>query len=210
MDELNLSKNWEGLQSRADKCTACAELTPEIACPRTSIGIAAPTNPVNCLFVSWNPPSKSKTETQASDNFWNNSSDILRNNLLGILKLKNTVEFLDKGFFLIHAVKCATKSPGTLQADSDLSKLVLGTCVPQYLEKEVKEVASPRICLLGAIAKEGFGIFCPDANGWAAKPTMGQSKLIKLSYGEVDCLYTCLPIYPRWIPCATEHLSKWL
>ncbi len=194
---------------QADRCIACSEWTSEVACPRTSIGIPAPPNRLDCLFVSWNPPNTS-AKTQASDNFWNNSGDTLRNNLLDILKMKDTSQFLSKGFFLVHALKCATKSSGTLKAGTPFSRLALEACVPRFLGREVEELAAPRICLLGGIAKEAVASFCSDVREWTAKPRTGENKEIKMPYGKVDCLYTCLPIYPINVPHTRVHLSKWL
>jgi hypothetical protein len=176
-------------------------------CPRKSIGIPAPPNPLNCLFVAWNPPT---AKAQTSDNFWNNPDDNLRHNLLGILKLKGISEFHQRGFFLIHALKCATKSSGLLKADSSFSRLVLGKCVPKHLRREVEELQAPRLCLLGGIAKQAIALFCPDVGNWTARPRMGKKKEINMPYGKVDCLYTCLPIYRVNVPYTRDHLSNWL
>lgn len=205
----NLAASWEALQLQADRCTACSEFTSEIAYPRVSIGIPAPPEHIDCLFISWNPPTLN-SERHVSDNFWNTPSDILRHNLLDILRLGDTTEFLGKNYFLVHALKCATKSAGLLKANTSFSRLVLGTCVRQYLEREVITLAAPRICLLGGIAKEAVASFCQDVRDWPAKPRMGENKEIRLPYGTVDCLYTCLPIYRINVPYTRDHLSKWL
>jgi hypothetical protein len=87
------------------------------------------------------------------------------------------------------------------------SEDALQICVPKFLPREVEELAAPRICLLGGIAKEAVASFCPDVRMWTAKP---RKKEIKMAYGKVDCLYTCLPIYPINVPYTRAHLSKWL
>lgn len=196
---------WHQIQGAADECTACqAGGLSEIACPRNSIGVNPPPRNVTCLFVSWNPPRPD------SKNFWNDERDNLRGSLLGILGVADIDGFLSKGFFLVHALKCATKQPGELQSGKRLTRVALSLCVPNYLKQEVSLLAPSRICLLGAVAKQAFGLFCDDVRIWDASPKMGESRRIRLGYGEVDCLYTCLPVRTPLIPYATRHISKWL
>ncbi len=190
---------WHEIQGTADKCISCQTRgVSEIACPRNCIGIQPPPRNVSCLFVSWNPPRPD------AKNFWNDEHDNLRCSLLDILRLASIDEFLSNGFFLVHALKCATKEPGVLQSGRQLTRVALSLCVPNYLKKEVLLLAPLRICLLGAVTKQALALFSDDVRVWNASPKMGESQRIRLGYGEVDCLYTCLPVRASLIPYCEE------
>ncbi|MGA2625478.1 MAG: hypothetical protein ABSF63_00265 [Candidatus Bathyarchaeia archaeon] len=196
---------WREIQGAADRCVSCqVKGLAEIACPRKSIGIPPPPRNISCLFVSWNPPRPD------SKNFWNDDHDNLRGSLLDILKVAGIEEFLSKGFFLVHALKCATKQPRKLQSGRQLTRVALSLCVPNYLKEEVSLLAPPRICLLGAVAKQAFGLFCDDVRVWNASPRMSETRRIRLSYGDVECMYTCLPVRASLIPYTKAHISKWI
>jgi len=119
-------------------------------------------------------------------------------------------EFLSKGFFLVHALKCATKQPGKLQSGRRHTRVALSLCVPNYLKEEVSLRAPSRICLLGAVAKQAFGLFCDDDRVWNASPKIGETRRTRLSYGEVECMYTCLPVRASLIPYTKARISRWI
>jgi len=198
-----MSQSWEILQHEADACNKCAlKGILEIDCPRKTIGIPTQIDHPSCLFVSWNPPKQGK-------NFWNDSQDNLRKNVFGILKLNSIEEFLSRGYFLVHALKCPTRRPGMLQSGRLLTRSALSVCVPNHLQKEVALLEPQRICFMGAVAKEAFELFCREVRDWQASPRNGESRDIKLEHGVVNCLYTCLPVRPPLVSCTKIHLSRW-
>ena len=208
-----MSESWEILQREADACTKCGlKGILEIDCPRETIGIPMQIDNPSCLFVSWNPP---KREPRASGkagkakNFWNDSEDTLQKNLLEILKLNNIEEFRSQGYFLVHALKCPVLDPRRFQSGRQLTRIALSTCVPEYLQKEVALLSPKRICLLGTVAKQAFGLFCKDVREWQASPRDGESRKIKLEHSVVDFLYTCLPVRDSLVPYTKTHLLLW-
>jgi hypothetical protein len=210
-----VSERWTLLQHSADLCDRCTEIE-EVACPRKSIGIPHPKKSPSLLFVSYNP-NRFNSVKDVSDNFWNNPDDGLRKNLLDILfgfpNLRNKANidgFQSEGFFLVHALKCATKHSQTLQAGRKLTADTLRLCVPQHLQEEVNLLAARNICLLGGVPKQAFAKFSPSVRKWNATPAAGWSKEIVLSYGKVNCLLTCLPIRPMHVDIAKRHILDWM
>lgn len=110
-------------------------------------------SPIKLLFLGWNPP-------KPFGGFWSDDKDNLRRELHAILNLKELGlinasspnkafldEFLEKGFYFIHTVKCWTdaKFPGfgrgaTTREGRDKKKKVgiplIKSCVGTHLEEE--------------------------------------------------------------------------
>ncbi len=166
--------------------------------------------PVKLLFLGWNPP-------KPFGGFWSNDEDKLRRELHGILKELGQIctsspdkafldEFLEKGFYLIHTVKCWTeaKFPGfgrkkkpefreVWDNRKDVGIPLINSCVRTHLDKELEALAPRKVCALGEIPFRGLRELFPELPKAKATPTQGQV------YQRENCgipwplLYTCFP-----------------
>ena len=110
-------------------------------------------SPVRLLFLGWNPP-------KPFGGFWSDDEDNLRRELHGILKELGRInasspdksfldEFLEKGFYFIHTVKCWTEArfpgfgreatiKGGREKRKDVGIPLINSCVRTHLENELK------------------------------------------------------------------------
>jgi hypothetical protein len=162
----------------------------------------APT--VRLLFIGWNPP-------RPFGGFWSlDSTDNLRTELHRILLTLNQIkarepgdnflkEFLNTGYFFIHAVKCwtAAKYPGfgreAKRADRRLiGEPLLHACVETHLREELRQLAPEKVCALGELAYCALRHLFPRLDE-DATPTEG--RIFEPSRYQLDwrLLYTCFP-----------------
>lgn len=113
-----------------------------VACP-PRLRYPEPPNPVRVLFVSWNPP--------GSMHFWNSETDRLRRHLRWVLQeLQWTTgpdfigRFLQRGAFLVHAVKCWQ------HRDRPPANAVT-RCARSSLLGDLIRLRPERLCLLGSV-----------------------------------------------------------
>lgn len=166
--------------------------------------------PVKLLFLGWNPP-------KPFGGFWSDDKDNLRRELHAILNSKelgqiNALspdesfldEFLEKGFYFIHTVKCwiAAKFPGfgreaTIKGGREKRKDVgiplIHSCVRTHLGKELEALTPQKVCALGEVPFRGLCELFPRLTKTKATPTQGQV-FQREQYGiPWPLLYTCLP-----------------
>jgi hypothetical protein len=155
---------------------------------------------VAVLFVGWNPP-------KPFGGFWSTDApDNLREELHQILLALRRIhspkpdhefleEFLDAGFYFIHAVKCwsAAKFPGfgrKARGDERLEKgePLLKACVRTHLVHEVVAIEPQSVCALGELAYYALRVLDEDLDP-RARPSKGGTFE---SHGRA-LLYTCFP-----------------
>jgi len=164
--------------------------------------------PVKLLFLGWNPP-------KPYGGFWSDDEDNLRSELRAILKDLGQInasspdqsfldEFLGKGFYLIHTVKCWTdaKFPGfgrgaTTREGRDKKEKVgiplINSCVRTHLEEELNTLAPQKVCALGEVPFLGLCELFRELNQPDATPTQGRD-FQREQYGiPWPLLYTCFP-----------------
>jgi hypothetical protein len=122
-----------------------------------------PSGPIRLVFIGWNPP-------KPFGGFWSlDGEDNLRTSLHEILQSTKEIsanhpdgvfleEFLSKGFFFLHAVKCWTmaKFPGfgrdARKEDRDIVGLPLvRACAGTHLRTELENLKPAKVCALGQV-----------------------------------------------------------
>ena len=179
--------------------------------------------PVKLLFLGWNPP-------KPFGGFWSvEYEDNLRNELREILKNLGQInasspdqsfldEFLEKGFYFTHTVKCWTeaKFPGfgrgaTTREGRDKKKKVgiplINSCVRTHLAKELETLAPQKVCALGEVPFLGLCDLFPKLTKTKATPTQGQ--VFQPGNGGIPwpLLYTCL-LQPQPVPVRGTNCRK--
>lgn len=161
--------------------------------------------PVKLLFLGWNPP-------KPFGGFWSiNNRDNLRGELHALLKKLGQIhssisekdfldEFLAKGFYFIHTVKCWTeaKFPGigrrvTSKERKEVGIPLINACVLTHLAKELEVIAPQKVCALGEVPFLGLRELFPALAQASATPTEGKV-FQREQYGiPWPILYTCFP-----------------
>lgn len=180
-------------------------------------------SPVKLLFLGWNPP-------KPFGGFWSDDKDNLRRELHAILKGLGQIEtsqsdksfldeFLKKGFYFVHTVKCWTeaKFPGfgrgaTTREGRDKKKKIgiplIKSCVRTHLDKELKDLAPQKVCALGEVPFLGLHELFPELTKAKATPTQGQV-FQREKYGiPWPLLYTCFPKQETVPVSGTGHRKK--
>jgi len=155
---------------------------------------------IETLFIGWNPP-------RPFGGFWSvDGPDNLRKELHGILRALGCVraprpdedflgEFLDTGYYFVHAVKCwsAAKYPGfgrgaKRSARAEMGEPLLEACAKAHLQDELRTLDPTRVCALGELA---YGALRALDEGLdpAARPSEGRTFI----RGVRTVLYTCFP-----------------
>ena len=179
-------------------------------------------SPVRLLFLGWNPP-------KPFGGFWSDKEDKLRRELHGILRDLGQInasfpdkafldEFLEKGFYFIHTVKCWTeaKFPGfsrgsaTTKKEKYKGKALIASCVHTHLDNELKTLEPQKVCILGEIPFLGLCELFPELSQRRPKPKPTQGKIFQP--GELGIpwhlCYTCFPKLRRHI--VIDHLQAFL
>lgn len=178
--------------------------------------------PVEVLFIGWNPP-------KPFGGFWSlDGPDQVREELHAILRQLGRVraaradaeflkEFLDAGFYFVHAVKCwsASKYPGFGRGAKGRERVEIGepllrACVTTHLGQELFKLKPAKVCALGKLAYSALRVL-DEALDPSARPTEGRCF-------EVDrrkVLYTCFPsrnpiLGRRACDFTRAHLEKFL
>ena len=168
-----------------------------------------PIGTTRVLFIGWNPP-------RPYGGFWSlKFSDNLRNDLHSILKecgeIKHSTpnqefldEFLGKGFYFIHTVKCCTdanypgfgrdrRSKGGKERRGKIGLPLLSACVRTHLENELATLSPINVVALGELAFLGLCELYPNLKQALAKPTDGYIFLKEIFGLPWPLLYTCFP-----------------
>lgn len=169
-----------------------------IECP-PSLEYPVPSDPVDILFVSWNPP--------GTTHFWNNDSDRLRIHLgwvLSELGWKTQPDFLEEFIkrrcYLVHATKC-------WRSRNWPSPEATARCARALLTEDINRLKPRNLCLLGSVPHfaasliiEGLPPFVerfPYEKGWKGR------------VGTMNVIITVLP--NQWNrQSAIEALKRWL
>lgn len=166
-----------------------------------------PSGPIRLVFVGWNPP-------KPFGGFWSlDGEDNLRSTLHEILSKMEEIEaknpdgtfldeFLSKGFFFLHAVKCWTKTryPGfgrdARKDDRDQVGLpLLRACSATHLRAELEQLSPGKVCTLGVLPYLGLryafraGGLLPEIGS----PTEGRVFEPSATGLSWPLLYTCFP-----------------
>ena len=194
--------------------------------PPELYGYPTITRPIRVLFMGWNPP-------RPFQGFWRlEEPDDLRNELHLALRAAEWVvanepdgaflnEFLERGYYFVHAVKCWTESryPGfgrdsaNRQGRREIGEPLLKACVSTHIPSELQRLSPGKVCALGELPYLGLRHLYPqlDRN---ARPTQGRMFGAAEAGLAWDLLYTCLPVRNRigrrWArEYVAEHLAAW-
>ncbi len=194
--------------------------------PPELYGYPTVTRPIRVLFMGWNPP-------RPFQGFWRlEEPDDLRNELHLALRAAEWVvanepdgaflnEFLERGYYFVHAVKCWTESryPGfgrdsaNRQGRREIGEPLLKACVSTHIPSELQRLSPGKVCALGELPYLGLRHLYPqlDRN---ARPTQGRMFGAAEAGLAWDLLYTCLPVRNRigrrWArEYVAEHLAAW-
>ncbi len=191
------------------------ELRQDIIYP--NIGVRPPelhqyplsTSPIRMLFIGWNPP-------VPFGGFWSvkfpdNLREALHETLKEFKEIKSErpdqeflKEFLNKGFYFIHTVKCWTeaKYPGfgrganTKEGREKRKKIglpLLSACVQTHLAKELKKLSPQKVVALGELPFLGLAELYPKLSSTSATPTLGRTFQNSSSALPWPLLLTCFP-----------------
>lgn len=142
-----------------------------VVCP-PRLDYPEPPDPVRVLFVSWNPP--------GPKHFWNSETDKLRTHLRWVLEeLRWTTgpdfigDFLGRGGFLVHAVKCWQHRDGPPPE-------AVARCARAALLGDLLRLQPERLCLLGSVPHEAASLIVEGLppvvfsylDGWRGNVTM--------------------------------------
>ncbi len=180
-------------------------------------------SPVKLLFLGWNPP-------KPFGGFWSDDEDNLRRELHAILKELGQIntsspdqsfldEFLEKGFYFIHTVKCWTeaKFPGfgrgaTTREGRDKKKKVgiplIKSCVGTHLKEELNALEPQKVCALGKVPFIGLCELFRELNRTCATPTQGEVVQSENRGIPWPLLYTCFPQQGKIRVPGTEYYKK--
>ena len=152
-------------------------------------------SPVRLLFLGWNPP-------RPFGGFWSlKYEDNLRSELRAILNQLGQInasspnkafldEFLEKGFYFIHTVKCWTKAKFPRGSEGEA---LINSCVRTHLEEELNALAPQKVCALGEVPFLGLRELFQELTETDATPTQGRD-FQREQYGiPWPLLYTCFP-----------------
>lgn len=183
-----------------------------------------PQAPITLLFLGWNPP-------KPYGGFWSlEFDDSLRMAIHRILTSLNKIaspfpdqnflnEFLDKGYYFIHTVKCWSqpKFPGfgrdaqTMEGRHRRAKIglpLLHACVGTHLPEELKVLNPQKVCALGELPFLGLCDLYPKLLEKSVKPTQGQVSPKGLCGLPWRLLYTCFPKEESVLVKGTKQRKK--
>ena len=106
---------------------------------------------VEVLFIAESPPWNGKQSYFYNQNTCDNRTN-LRKEVLSLLNLKSLEEFRTNGYYLIDVIKCRLDK----RVEKNVPKEVLTTCSDQFLKKEIKQLKSKKIFVLGNTAKKAL------------------------------------------------------
>jgi len=173
-------------------------------------------SPIHLLFIAWNPP-------RPYGGFWSlDRADTLRSELKSILQALTLIqrsgteacfldECLERGYYLIHAVKCWTDSRfpgfgrGRKRGDrTSLGEPLLRACVRTHLLDELDRLQPKRVVALGELPYLALRTRFPQLDP-SFRPTEGTTFPPDRYALPWPLLYTCLPI-PNPVPGSADRL----
>ena len=160
---------------------------------------------IGLLFIGWNPP-------KPFGGFWSlEFDDGLRSDLHGILvELKKINasrpdaifldEFLKKGFYFVHAVKCwcCAKYPGFGRGAERVDRKRIGlpllrACVDAHLRDELSSLSPEKVCLLGELPYVALSCISDNLKETDVTPTEGKVLEPDETGFNWPILYSCFP-----------------
>lgn len=136
---------WSEVQGRIWICELCRE-HERVACAirqRTE----APKRPLKLMLIGVAPPYMKEVKTKSvAKSATNNDDDNLRKLFVVATLGLSWADLLDRGLFLVHAVKCAIVPKDRHQNPPDE---VVDACAPLYFADELKLTMPTRIVALG-------------------------------------------------------------
>jgi len=188
----------------ANRCYACdatgLPTFPGVVRPPALSAYPLAARRIETLFIGWNPP-------RPFGGFWSvDGPDNLREELHGILRILGRfraprpnedflAEFLDSGYYFVHAVKCwsAAKYPGfgrgaKRSARAEMGEPLLEACAKAHLQDELRALDPARVCALGELAYCALRVLDEGLDP-AARPSEGRTFI----RGVRTVLYTCFP-----------------
>lgn len=189
----------------------CCEPLPDVQYPGGKrppelFAYPRPSGPIRLGFIGWNPP-------KPFGGFWSlDGEDNLRSALHKILFSIGEIEtrkpdgaflreFLSKGFFFLHAVKCWTRSkyPGfgrnARREDREQVGLpLLRACAITHLRAELDSLSPSKVCVLGVVPylslQHAFG-----ASRLLDQSSPTEGRVFEPSFSGLNwpLLYTCFP-----------------
>jgi hypothetical protein len=180
---------WESIQSDIAVCTRCKFDLPQIKvnCPPNLIfpDRISPPRHVKVLFVGVAPPEKGR-------HFYTDRSDKL---LLGVFRTLGNLDrpcggledFIDRGYFLVHACKCA------IQGTTKPSKKAALLCSSIHLKAEVESLLPNAICFLSK--KIGVPVMEALIGSWGGPRQVEAGETVKVSVRgkSIVCMATLYP-----------------
>ncbi|MBI3825584.1 MAG: hypothetical protein HY294_06295 [Candidatus Rokubacteria bacterium] len=156
------------------------------------------------VFIGWNPPKPYR-------GFWFlDEHDNLRGELHTVLlRLRRVTahapdgwfleEFLEAGYYFVHAVKCWAKAKypgfgrGAVPRDRrNIGEPLARACAAAHLCEELRRLAPKRVCALGELAYCALRALQPDLDP-KARPTEGRRFELSVDGINVPLLYTSFP-----------------
>lgn len=160
---------------------------------------------VQLLFVGWNPP-------KPFGGFWSlkfddNMRSELHRVLVELKKIKASTpdatfldEFLETGFYFIHAVKCwyCAKYPGFGRGAEGMDRKRIGlpllrACVDAHLRDELSSLSPEKVCLLGELPYVALSCISDNLKKLDVTPTKGKVLEPHETGFNWPILYSCFP-----------------
>ena len=106
---------------------------------------------VKVLFVAESPPWNGNQAYFYNQNSHNKRTN-LRIEVLKLLNLNSLIEFKNRGYYLIDAIKCRLNKREKKKVPTE----VVLICSDQFLQKEIKQLKPEKIVILGNTAKKAL------------------------------------------------------
>jgi hypothetical protein len=170
---------------------------------------------VRLLLIGWNPP-------RPREGFWVlDKPDGLRADLHQIFRELRLCDaptpeafvddFLSRGFYFIHAIKCFSKAGFPSNA---ARKQIQQVCVAAHLADDLAHLQPERICLLGRLPLQALAQLCPELDA-KAPLLVGNRETVRFGGRDLPVLMTCFPNGRPGAPGETlretvlRHLRDW-
>ena len=190
------------------QCQAAQDLQPYGAeWPPTILPYPPSPRPLRLLFIGVNPP--------PGGGFWADDDDVLLKKMHWIFTrlawTKSTValdfraEFRERGFYLIHTVKCFRKQRLPTRGKG---RLIAG-CAKAHLGHEITQLEPERICLLGNDPLEGVRQVGMGFTGRKGDAAEGSERMLRVAGSDVPVLMTYFPSGDTGRALLLCHLRSW-